>query len=315
MTPEITVLGSINIDLVVRCSQRPKPGETVFGRDHQFIPGGKGANQAFAAVQLGGHVSLIGCIGSDSLAETIITSLSTVGIDLSAVKTSKELPTGAAFITLDDQGENTIVYSPSANGAVTAEYIREQEKLIKRSDLLISQCEVPLAAVEESVQLARSHGAKTMLNLAPCTPINHDSPIWQATILVVNEIEAEYYTEIHIASQKDALRAARKLLDRGAEIAIVTLGGEGSVAAARDGVYSSQAVAAQVVDTTAAGDTYIGAFGVEWIKSGDIQRAMNFSSHAAGITVSKLGAQLSIPAEDAVRSSMGQNNKKEAVES
>jgi len=306
---KVAVLGSINIDLVVRCSKRPKPGETVFGSNHQIIPGGKGGNKAYAAAQLGADVSLLGCIGTDSLGDITVKSLEKVGVNLSAVERNDQIPTGAAFITLDEQGENTIVYSPSANNEVNPSYIRAQEELISNSDIIISNCEVPLESVEELIRLANKHTVKTMLNLAPCMPIPDNSAVWDATILVANEIEGAYYTGVSINTREDALKAANKLLEHGIEIAIITLGGDGSVAASEGTTYVSSAIKTDVVDTTAAGDTYIGAFGVEWTRSGNIQAAMDFSSCASGLAVSKLGAQSSIPSEAAVRRLLEEQQK------
>jgi len=326
MRPSVVVVGSMNIDLVVKCRERPRPGETVLGMEHRYVPGGKGANQAFAAGQLGGKVSLIGCIGSDPLGTILSESLRGCGVDLSPVTILPDVPTGAAFITLDEKGENSIIVSGGANAKLTPEMVSARSRVIESSDALLTQLETPLPTVARALEIALSHGVKTVVNLTPVRPIPDDSAIWRSTVLALNELEAEYYTGIPVRSKEDAFRAGEALLKKsvpvrtssgapsgtvsgvcgndGVEIALITLGAEGSVAVSRASRKEVGAVPVEVVDTTAAGDTYIGAFGVEWLRSGDVEQAMVFASHAASLCVSRFGAQTSIPSEREVRDSM-----------
>jgi ribokinase len=322
MKPSVVVVGSMNIDLVVKCRERPRPGETVLGMEHRYVPGGKGANQAFAAGQLGGKVSLIGCIGSDPLGTILSESLRGCGVDLFPVTILPDVPTGAAFITLDERGENSIIVSGGANAKLTPEMVSARSRVIQSSSVLLTQLETPLPTVTRALEIALSHGVKTVVNLTPVRPIPDDSIIWRSTVLALNELEAEYYTGIPVRSKEDAFRAGEALLKKnspvgissgvplgaqvndGVEIALITLGAEGSVAVSRASRKEVWAVPVEVVDTTAAGDTYIGAFGVEWLRSGDVEQAMVFASHAASLCVSRFGAQTSIPSEREVRDSM-----------
>ena len=322
MRPSVVVVGSMNIDLVVKCRERPRPGETVLGMEHRYVPGGKGANQAFAAGQLGGKVSLIGCIGSDPLGTILSESLRGCGVDLSPVTILPDVPTGAAFITLDEKGENSIIVSGGANAKLTPEMVSARSRVIESSNVLLTQLETPLPTVVRALEIALSHGVKTVVNLTPVRPIPDGSIIWRSTVLALNELEAEYYTGIPVRSKEDAFRAGEALLEKSVpvgtssgtisgvpgnsvvEIALITLGAEGSVAVSRASRKQVDAVPVEVVDTTAAGDTYIGAFGVEWLRSGDVEQAMVFASHAASLCVSRFGAQTSIPSEREVRDSM-----------
>jgi ribokinase len=322
MRPSVVVVGSMNIDLVVKCRERPRPGETVLGMEHRYVPGGKGANQAFAAGQLGGKVSLIGCIGSDPLGTILSESLRGCGVDLSPVTILPDVPTGAAFITLDEKGENSIIVSGGANAKLTPEMVSARSRVIVSSRVLLTQLETPLPTVVRALEIALSHGVKTVVNLTPVRPIPDDSIIWRSTVLALNELEAEYYTGIPVRSKEDAFRAGEALLTKRVpsetssgtisgvpgnswvEIALITLGAEGSVAVSHASRKPVGAVPVEVVDTTAAGDTYIGAFGVEWLRSGDVEQAMVFASHAASLCVSRFGAQTSIPSEREVRDSM-----------
>jgi ribokinase len=335
MRPSVVVVGSMNIDLVVKCRERPRPGETVLGMEHRYVPGGKGANQAFAAGQLGGKVSLIGCLGSDPLGTILSESLRGCGVDLSPVSILSDVPSGAAFITLDEKGENSIVVSGGANAKLTPEMVSARSRLIESSNVLLTQLETPLPTVERALEIALAHGVKTVVNLTPVRPIPDDSVIWRSTALALNELEAEYYTGIPVRSKEDAFRAGESLIEKGVasratsrtppeigsgprsgssvngrvEIALITLGAEGSVAVSRGSRVQVDAVPIEVVDTTAAGDTYIGAFGVEWMRTGDIEQAMAFASYAAALCVSRFGAQTSIPSEREVREFMSSRGK------
>jgi ribokinase len=328
MKPSVVVVGSLNIDLVVKCRQRPRPGETVLGVEHRYVPGGKGANQAFAAGRLGGKVSLIGCLGNDPLGTILSESLRGCGVDLSPVTILQDVPTGAAFIAIDEKGENSIIVSGGANARLTPEMVSERSRVIESSGVLLTQLETPLPTVCRALEVAISRGVKTIVNLTPARPIPEDSIVWRSTVLAVNEIEAEYYTGIPVRARDDAFLAGEALLEKGsppevhpeasrgtasrfppekpprAEIALITLGSEGSVAVSASSRARVGAVPVTVVDTTAAGDTYIGAFAVEWLRAASVEKAMEYASHAAALCVGRFGAQTSIPTEREVRESM-----------
>ncbi len=299
MKPRLTVLGSLNIDVVVKCRKRPRPGETVMGEYHALVPGGKGANQACAGSLLGGEVSIIGCIGEDQLGEMLLESLAKNGIDTSALHVLPRTPTGAAFITIDDRGENSIIVSGGANRKVTPDIV--DPDVIKAADIVLVQLETPLESVERAFEIAVSGGRKTVLNPSPVRTIPDSSVLWKSTVFVMNEIEAEYYSGIPVHVPSDALEAGRAVLSRGVEFAVVTLGEQGSVVVSNTLQETVKAFAVDAVDTTAAGDTYIGGFCTEWLRTGDVVSAMRYGSAAAAISVTRFGAQTSIPADIEVR--------------
>ncbi len=304
MKPGLTVVGSLNIDIVVKCNLRPRPGETVLGMYHRFVPGGKGANQACAASLLGSEVSLIGCIGGDYLGRMVLDNLKEKRINIAGVQILKNTSTGAAFITIDEKGENSIILSVGANAELTPEIVNNNAHLIEHSDMVLVQLETPLPAVEKALEIATHYGKKIAINTAPALYIPENSVLWHSTLLFINEIEAEFYTGDPVKSTTDAFRAGSLLLDKGVELVVVTLGEKGSVAITHGLQKHVKAIQSEVVDTTAAGDTYIGGFCTQWLSSGDTQKAMEFASCAASISVSRFGAQTSIPNEDEVYSFM-----------
>lgn len=301
MRPKLVVVGSLNIDIVVKTRVRPRPGETVLGEYHRLIPGGKGANQACAGARLGAEVCMIGCVGDDELKNRTMENLIVFGVDCSSVRTLENEVTGAAFITVDPTGQNSIIVSGGANGRVTVDMIDQSRGVISGAGALLVQLETPLPAVERAVKIARDAGVQVVVNPAPAAPLPEGSLLWEADVFVVNEHEAEFYTGMPVRTGQDALAAGRRLRERGARTVLVTLGENGSVAATESGTVKAEAVPVTVVDTTAAGDTYIGGFCVEWLRTGDVTAALRFASAAAGISVGKFGAQSSIPDEQEVR--------------
>lgn len=300
MKPRLVVAGSLNIDLVVKCITRPKPGETVTGEYHSLIPGGKGANQACAGARLGAQVRMIGCVGADELRGKTVENLQKFGVDLSGVRALEGVSTGAAFITVDRTGQNSIVLSPGANALVTPEMIEESRDVIAGADMLLVQMEIPMNTVERAVEIARKSDVRVVVNPAPAVEIRKGSPLWKSDVFVVNEHEAEFYTGQAVTTRQDASAAGRALRELGPENVIVTLGESGSVAVTGDtgeDVYEVEALKVEAMDTTAAGDTYIGGFCVQWLRTGDIASAMRFGSAAAALSVQRFGAQSSIPDE------------------
>jgi ribokinase len=298
----MTVVGSLNIDIVVKCECRPKPGETITGLYHSFVPGGKGANQACAIARLGGTVTMVGCLGSDPLGSIVYESLKRCGVETSALYILEGEQTGAAFITVDGEGENSIILTSGANGLLAPEMIDERRAVLEESDVVLAQLEVPLSSVERAADFALSSGGRFVLNPTPAGEIPAKSVLWKSSVFVVNEHEASFYTGMPVQTRNDALEAARSLRGRGLETVIVTLGEAGSVAVHGRGDFVTDALEAEVVDTTAAGDTYIGGFCAEWIRTGDMAGAMRYASAAAALSVSRFGAQTSIPMDGEVRS-------------
>jgi ribokinase len=298
----MSVVGSLNIDIVVKCGTRPKPGETINGQYHNFIPGGKGANQACAIAKLGGRVSMIGCLGSDPLGSIVLESLKASGVDTSTLRVIEGVQTGAAFITVDGSGENSIILTSGANEKLDHRRIAEVEADIAGSDVTLAQLEVPFPSIERAAEIALSAHRRFVLNPTPVRDVPARSVLWRSTVFVVNEHEAEYYTGVRVKGKDDALRAARIINEKGVEAVVVTLGKAGSVALADGKQIMADAMPVEVVDTTAAGDTYIGGFCTEWLRTGHFDAAMTYASAAAALSVRRFGAQTSIPSEQEVLS-------------
>ncbi|MEU8888203.1 ribokinase [Streptomyces sp. NPDC048442] len=288
-TPSIVVLGSTNMDLVAYVAKAPAGGETVTGREFRTVPGGKGANQAVAAVRAGGEVTMIGAVGNDDFGTRIRSALEHSGIDTDSLRTA-EGPSGTAHIVVDDNGGNSIVVIPGANGLVT-ELAPGDEAVITSAYALLLQLELPLSAVTAAAQAARRHGVRTILTPAPAAAM--PPGLLAATdLLVPNEHEAAALTGLH-----DPLLAARALLDDVPEV-VVTLGAAGSAYVSRgapDPVFVPAVPAEPVLDTTGAGDTFVGALAVALGEGKPMPEAMRWASAAAALSVQRHGASTSMP--------------------
>ncbi|MFI1399171.1 ribokinase [Streptomyces sp. NPDC020681] len=283
----IAVLGSTNMDLVAYVAHPPKRGETVTGREFRTIPGGKGANQAVAAARAGGDVAMIGAVGSDDFGRRLRQTLVTSGVDTDLLRTA-EGPSGTAHIVVDDEGGNAIVVIPGANGTVTA-LAPGDEALIATADTLLLQLELPLSAVLDGAQAARRHGVRTVLTPSPAQPLPPE--LLAATdLLVPNEHEAAT-----LAGVADPHRAAEALLRQVPEV-VITLGSAGSLYASRDAdPLTVPAPRVTAVDTTAAGDTFVGALAVALGEGKPVRQALGWASAAAALCVQRAGASTSMP--------------------
>lgn len=287
--PRIVVVGSTNTDLVVAVSSIPAPGETVLGGDLQLIPGGKGANQAAAAARLGAEVRFVGRVGNDHFGKQTLTHLQREGIDTRFVFVSDDAPSGVALIAVSAQGENSIVVAPGANMRLTAADILRAADAFADSDAVIAQLEIPLEAVEAAAQLAKQHGARFLLNPAPARELP-DSLYAHTDYLIPNETEGRQLT-----GEADAAAIIAALQARGCRTVILTLGGQG-VAYCSDGALQiAPAYPVQAVDTTAAGDAFVGGFAVALCEGSTLEQAIDFGQRAASITVSRWGAQSALP--------------------
>ncbi|MGN9792821.1 ribokinase [Streptomyces sp. OZ13] len=283
----IVVLGSTNMDLVAFVAHAPKRGETVTGREFRTVPGGKGANQAVAAARAGGEVAMIGAVGSDAFGPQLRHTLESCGVDIDLLRTS-ECPSGTAHIVVDDEGGNAIVVIPGANGTVTA-LAPGEEALIATADTLLLQLELPLSAVLDGAEAARRHGVRTVLTPAPAQPLPPE--LLAATdLLVPNEHEAATLTGI-----ADHRSAAQELLRQVPEV-VITLGSAGCLYAARGTEpISVPAPAVHAVDTTAAGDTFVGALAVALGEKKPIRQCLAWACAAAALSVQRPGASSSMP--------------------
>ena len=292
----VVVVGSLNMDFVTAVQQHPKPGETVLGSDVQRFPGGKGANQAAAAAKLGADVAMLGCVGEDAIAQELRASLRSFGADISGVQ-QIATASGMAFITVDAQGENMIVVSSGANRQFSPE--RFDPATLEAAAVVLMQLEIPLATVAHVAALARERGLQVMLNPAPAQRLE-PSLLACLHYLIVNEGEAALLSGQAVQDVSSALSAAQQLRSQGVACVIVTLGGQGLVYSSPDGQGHIPACQVQVVDTTAAGDSFCGALAQQLAAGETLLAALRFANAAAALSTTRLGAQPSLPAYDEV---------------
>lgn len=296
---KLVVLGSVNADHVLQVPSFPRPGETLHGRNYQVIAGGKGANQAVAAARLNADIGFIACVGDDSFGVNILESFKSDGINISGVKMQADCPTGIAMIQVSDSGENSICISAEANAKLTAEAIEPELERICQAEFLLMQLETPLDGIELAAQIAKRHDTKVILNPAPARELP-ESLLASIDIITPNETEAEILTGIKVEDDASAKAAADMLHSKGIETVMITLGAKG--------VYVSQNGEGQIVpgfqveatDTTAAGDTFNGAFVTGLMESMPLESAIQFAHAAAAISVTRFGAQTSIPSRKEV---------------
>jgi ribokinase len=293
--PEVVVFGSLNMDLVVRVPRAPGAGETLQAHGFMTNPGGKGANQAVACARQGARVCMVGRVGRDDFGAALRATLAADGIDVRYLGTAGET-SGIAVIMVDDAGQNRIVLVPGANAlldAHDADAVRE----LTTARLLLLQCEVPMAAIVRAAAVMRENGGRVVLNPAPVCPL--PDALWPLVdILVVNEIEAATLAGMAVNDIGSAGGAALALRTRGPAIAIVTLGSEGVVIADERGRRHFAALRMQAIDTTAAGDTFIGALCAAHVAVESIDPAIARGIQAAALCVTRPGAQMSIPTRE-----------------
>ncbi|MCP5096991.1 MAG: ribokinase [Chloroflexi bacterium] len=294
MGAKIIVVGSLNIDLVTRTAHLPQPGETIIGSDLQTIPGGKGANQAVAAARVGAEVAMIGRVGNDLFAEQLRVNLTANHVNTEYVMAT-ESASGVALIVVDASGQNSIVVSPGANGLVTAVDIQNATPIIKSADLILLQLEIPLNAVQKAASIAHEHGVKVILNPAPAQPLPPEL-LQLVDILIPNESETSLLTGLSVNTQTEVEIAACQLLKLGVETVVLTLGERGALLANATGMnYISSFSVNSVVDTTAAGDSFVGGFAMALAEGKPLIDAVRWGNAAGAIAVTRVGAQPSLP--------------------
>lgn len=295
----ITVIGSLNMDLVVRTARFPRAGETLAGSDFHIIPGGKGANQAVAAARAGAAVRMVGSIGTDAFGPLMLDSLMAAGVEVSGIARLPETATGTATIIVEDGGQNRIIVVPGANGLMTPEFIQRQWPAIQQSELILLQHEIPLPTVHAVIEMAYDAGIRVLLNPAPFYPIRPDI-LAKVDTLIVNEVEVQALAGLAVTDSQTAGSAAAALTDRGVRTVIITLGATGALLRTADAEFFQPAFQVEVVDTTAAGDTFAGSYAACILAGSQPQEALNFAGAASALAVTRLGAQTSIPAKDEV---------------
>jgi ribokinase len=292
--PHICVVGSLNTDLTFRTQRLPKPGETLHATALHVGQGGKGANQAVMAARLGAQVTMVGRVGRDAFGDATLRHIAREGIEAIHIKEDVNQPTGTAAIIVDDEARNCILVVPGANGALTPDDVRDAESAIHSARVVLCQLEVPVPAVLEAFRIAREARVRTILNPAPAAALPEE--LLQITdICVPNESEMELLIGRTLATTDEIAAAARELIRRGPPTVIVTLGENGVLIVTDDAYEHVPAVPVEAVDTTGAGDAFIGALAVFLAEDRMLPAAVRWAAAAAALSVTKLGAQSSFP--------------------
>jgi len=300
----VVVLGSINMDLVVRTPAMPRPGETLRGRDFLTVPGGKGANQAVAAARLGARCDMVGRVGDDAFGRDLLNNLEHEKVNTDAVATTARTPSGVAVILVDDLGENAITIVAGANGRLTPEDAVAAESLIAGADALLLQLEVPLETVARAAEIARRHGVMTVLDPAPAPTADHPLPpaLFAVDLISPNQSEAELLTGEPVQGVAEAKLVGAELVRRGAGRAVIKLGEQGAVLVDRDErVEHVASFAVQVADTTAAGDAFTAGLAVALADGLDAADAVRVGCAAGALATTAVGAQAALPTRREVR--------------
>ena len=294
MSERIVVIGSCNTDMVINTERLPLPGETIIGGDFFMNSGGKGANQAVAAARLGGNVCFMAKVGNDHFGLRSIEQYKSEGIDVEHILTDNELPSGVALIMVDANGENCIAVASGANALLSSDDIDKAVGMIEHGDIILMQLETPLSTVEYAAQIAKNKGKKVILNPAPAQPLP-DRIYKDLYMIIANETETEFLSGIKITDMESVCRAADVISDKGVKNIVITLGSKGAFIKENGAYHKVPALKVKAVDATAAGDTFCAAVCVALAERKNILEAVEFANRCAAITVTRLGAQSSLP--------------------
>ena len=303
---QLVVLGSVNADHVLQVPTFPRPGETLHGRNYQVIPGGKGANQAVAAARLKADIGFIACVGDDAFGIESCERFKRDGMDIRGVKVQADCPTGIAMIQVSDRGENSICLSAEANDRLTAEAIEDDLPSIRAASYLLMQLETPIDGIIKAAQVAKQAKTKVVLNSAPARELP-SSLLSCVDVITPNETEAQVLTGITVTDDASAQQAATVLHQKGIEIVIITLGAKGVWLSENGRGQLIPGFRVSATDTTAAGDTFNGAFVTGLLENMPLESAIKFAHAAAAISVTRFGAQTSIPTRQEVDEFLAQH--------
>ena len=295
---KIVVIGSLNMDFAVQVKDAPKMGETVLAEGMKLIPGGKGANQAYAAAKLGGDVTMLGAVGADTYGKVLSDNLAAAGADVSHLKVCNDASTGIALVEVDQTGDNRIIVISGANALVDIPYIDSKMDVIAESDIVVMQLEIPLETVTYVAKAAKKLGKLVILDPAPARTDLPDELLANVDIIKPNEHEILAILGGTALSQEEAVRQLRH---RGASSVLVTMGAAGSCYYGADGsLIHTDAYRVDAVDTTGAGDSYTAAMAVAIAEGSDMKQAMELASKVGAMVTTKAGAQTSIPSREEV---------------
>ena len=304
MTKKIAVLGSLNLDTTYHVTRFPQPGETISANDKSSAPGGKGANQAVAAVRSGAQVAFIGMVGEDNEGKFMREALQEDGIDTKFLQNDPRHGTGSAIITLDANGQNDIMVYAGANFGMDESLLKGTDDLFKDCDFLIAQFETPQAVTAAAFKQAKAHGVTTILNPAPAKEILPEL-LAVTDVVIPNESESEVLTGIAVDSEAAMLETADYFKAHGVNNLLITLGSRGVFCCTPHGHGMVPAFKVKAVDTTAAGDTFIGALASQLATDlSNVADALVYAQRASSLTVQKMGAMPSIPTEAEVRAAL-----------
>jgi ribokinase len=290
----IVVVGSSNMDMVVKTDHIPVPGETVLSGSFFMNPGGKGANQAVAVSRLGGEVIFISKLGNDVFGKQFSQLFANEGINTTYLLSDDELPSGVALITVDKKGENSIVVASGANASMQITDLQQAREVIRQAAILLVQLETPMEVVEWVIEEAAAHDVRVILNPAPANHLS-EQLLTRVNILTPNTTEASAIAGIEVIDMKSAEAAAKRICAKGVKNVVVTMGPEGALLCAEGKCSIIPSVKVETVDTTAAGDVFNGALAVALSEDKSLEDAVAFASQAAAISVTRMGAQASIP--------------------
>jgi len=290
----IVVIGSCNTDMVIKADRLPVPGETILGGIFFMNPGGKGANQAVAAARMGGLVTLISKTGNDVFGKQSVMLYNAENIKTDFIFSDPKQPSGVALITVDSNGENCIVVASGANASLSPSDMNKARAEIESSDLLLMQLEIPIETVEYVAEMARKKGIKVILNPAPAQALS-EQLLKNLYIIIPNKSEAEILSGIKVTDVESATKAADIISAKGVDIVVITLGSQGALIKENDEYHFVRAYKVDTVDTTAAGDTFCGTVCVGLSEGKSILDSVKMAARAAALTVTRMGAQGSIP--------------------
>ncbi len=295
----IVVVGSSNTDMIIKVAHLPLPGETILGGEFTKAAGGKGANQAVAAARAGGEVNFIARVGDDIFGESAINGFMEDNINVDWVLKDAEAPSGVAQIFVADDGENCIAVASGANARLSVEDIENARDVIESADILLTQLETPVETISKAISIARENGKTVILNPAPAQPLP-DELLAKLSVITPNETEAELLTGVEVVDEASAAVATASLKEKGVESVIITMGSKGAFVDHDNEQYMVPGFMVEAVDTTAAGDTFNGALTVALSQKKNFKDAVKFANAAAALSVTKLGAQPSVPSLDEI---------------
>lgn len=297
--PRIVVVGSSNTDMVVRTARIPAPGETVLGGEFVMTGGGKGANQAVAAARLGADVMLVARVGADLFGERARAEIAAAGVCVDYLLVDPDAPSGVALIFVEESGQNSIVVAPGANGRVSPADVDGARPAFESADVVVLQFEVPVETVARAIALGKNLGKTVVLNPAPAPDLPTDF-LRGVDVLTPNEHEAAHLLGRDLTAEFDAVEAAQALLILGSRAVVLTRGANGAVVATPDNVAEIPGRLVDAVDATAAGDCFTGALAVGLAEGNDLVNAARFANAAAALSVTRIGAQASLPTREEV---------------